>query len=150
LLLIFSFSCAILLSEKRFLPCSMKCDFIIQHIILGICPPSADCRPPAALDVRSNGRRERETEGALPTCQVRVLCFTWRQGGFSLFQKQKGIGFVPIPLFLLSRLIVENIVVVVAFPAFLTDLTNDFAVFLRLLFGTSAVNGTGQQKHGYS
>ena len=102
--MIFCFGCAILLSEKRFLPCSMKCDFIIQHIILGICPPSADCRPPAALDVRSNGCRERETEGALPTCQVRVLCFTWRQGGF-LCINIKGYRILPIPCFYFIRFI---------------------------------------------
>ena len=33
-----------------------------------------DCRPPATSGEWGYGRRERETVGLLPTCQVRVLC----------------------------------------------------------------------------
>lgn len=34
------------------------------------------------LTERNNGCRERERIGMLPTCLVRVLCFTRRQGGY--------------------------------------------------------------------
>lgn len=55
--------------QRYLLLCSIKCVFIIQHIIIGIRSPTADCRPPAALYERNNGCRERETVGLLPTCQ---------------------------------------------------------------------------------
>ena len=40
----------------------------IQHFLIGIQSPTVDCRPPATSCVWTNGRREREIAGLLPTC----------------------------------------------------------------------------------